>query len=66
RLRLDAALYEPAPWRRPGTAGRPRTKGARMPTLSEVLKRTSTLRSVRKVSPILARAAAFCCLEATD
>ncbi|MBM6580853.1 transposase [Microvirga sp. BT689] len=42
RLRLDAALYEPAPPRRPGTSGRPRTKGARLPNLSEVLKRTST------------------------
>jgi hypothetical protein len=42
RLRLDAALYEPAPRRRPGTKGRPRTKGARLPNLSEVLKRTST------------------------
>lgn len=37
RLRLDAALYEPAPPRRPGTVGRPRTKGARLPNLSEVL-----------------------------
>ncbi len=27
RLRLDAALYEPAPPRPPGTVGRPRTKG---------------------------------------
>src|SRR4051794_3045628 len=26
RLRLDAALYEPAPPRRPGTVGRPRTR----------------------------------------
>jgi hypothetical protein len=42
RLRLDAALYEPAPRHRPGTKGRPRTKGARLPNLSEVLKRTST------------------------
>src|ERR671917_2755634 len=42
RLRLDAALYEPAPARRPGTKGRPRTKGARLPNLSEVLIRTST------------------------
>jgi DDE superfamily endonuclease len=42
RLRLDAALYEPAPPRRPGTKGRPRTKGARLPKLSDVLKRTST------------------------
>jgi DDE superfamily endonuclease len=37
RLRLDAALYLPAPPRRPGTVGRPRTKGARLPTLAEVL-----------------------------
>jgi hypothetical protein len=42
RLRLDAALYEPAPPRRPGTCGRPRTKGARLPTLSDVLARPST------------------------
>ena len=34
RLRLDAALYEPAPPRAPGTIGRPRTKGARLPTLA--------------------------------
>ncbi len=34
RLRLDAALYEPAPPRPPGTIGRPRTKGARLPTLA--------------------------------
>src|ERR671917_1374735 len=37
RLRLDAALYGPAPPRRPGAVGRPRTKGARLPTLAEVL-----------------------------
>ncbi len=37
-----AALYEPAPPRRPGTNGRPRTKGARLPNLSDVLVRTST------------------------
>jgi hypothetical protein len=42
RLRLDAALYEPAPPRPPGTIGRPRTKGARLPTLSEVLAAKST------------------------
>lgn len=35
RLRLDAALYEPAPPRRPGTVGRPRTKGARLPNLAD-------------------------------
>lgn len=37
RLRLDAALYDPAPPRPPGTIGRPRTKGARLPTLAEIL-----------------------------
>src|SRR5438105_2897956 len=34
RLRLDAALYDPAPVRKPGTNGRPRKKGARQPTLA--------------------------------
>lgn len=33
RFRLDAALYEPAPPRPPHTPGRPRLKGARLPTL---------------------------------
>src|SRR5215213_11278038 len=42
RLRLDAALYEPAPMHRPGTVGRPRTKGARLPDLAEVLTDTAT------------------------
>ena len=31
RLRLDAQLYAPAPPRRPGTRGRPRKTGARLP-----------------------------------
>ena len=31
RLRLDAALYEPAPARLPGQMGRPRLKGQRLP-----------------------------------
>ncbi len=34
RLRLDAALYEPAPPRVPGQIGRPRQKGKRLPTLA--------------------------------
>lgn len=34
RLRLDAALYEPAPPREPGRRGRPRVKGERLPTLA--------------------------------
>ena len=37
RLRLDAGLYAPAPPRRPGQNGRPRVKGARLPTLKELL-----------------------------
>ena len=36
RLRLDAALYAPAPPRRPGQIGRPRLKGPRQPTLAAV------------------------------
>jgi hypothetical protein len=34
RWRLDAALYDPAPPRPPGTVGRPRKKGERQPTLA--------------------------------
>jgi hypothetical protein len=37
RLRLEAALYEPAPLRAEGQPGRPRVKGKRLPTLLEVL-----------------------------
>src|SRR5215212_5643096 len=37
RLRLDAALYDPAPPREPGTKGRPRVKGERQPTLAHRL-----------------------------
>jgi hypothetical protein len=36
RLRLDAALYAPAPPRRPRQVGRPRLKGPRLPTLAAV------------------------------
>ncbi len=43
RLRLDAALYEPAaPWR-PGQMGRPRKKGKRLPTLAQVAEEEGTL-----------------------
>ena len=42
RLRLDAALYEPAPARLPGQMGRPRLKGQRLPTLKELLDRPDT------------------------
>jgi hypothetical protein len=48
RLRLEAALYDPPPPRKPKTMGRPRLKGKRRPTLEAVLadKRTqwTTLR----------------------
>jgi hypothetical protein len=37
RLRLDAALYESAPPRPPGTMGRPRLKGKRLSNLEQVL-----------------------------
>jgi hypothetical protein len=36
RLRLDAALYDPAPPRQPHQRGRPRRKGQRLPTLAAV------------------------------
>jgi DDE superfamily endonuclease len=42
RLRLDAALYDPAPARAPGTRGRPRRKGKRRPTLETVLSDATT------------------------
>ena len=42
RLRLDAQLYEPAPPRQPGTPGRARKKGARLPALSAVLADAET------------------------
>ena len=42
RFRLDAALYTPAPQRRPGQNGRPRKKGKRLPTLEQALKDNRT------------------------
>ncbi|NJN05306.1 MAG: transposase [Rhodobacteraceae bacterium] len=42
RLRLDAALYEPAPARACGQPGRPRSKGKRLPTLLQVLHDSTT------------------------
>jgi len=42
RLRLDAALYEPAPFRPPGTNGRPRKKGKRLATLRHLLHDKAT------------------------
>lgn len=42
RLRLDAALYDPAPPRKPQQTGRPRLKGKRLPTLAHVLANSAT------------------------
>jgi DDE superfamily endonuclease len=41
-LRMDARLYEPAPERLPGTNGRPRVKGERLPKLDAVLASEQT------------------------
>ena len=43
QLRLDAALYEPAPPREPGAIGRPRKKGKHLPKLREVLEDEETV-----------------------
>lgn len=43
RLRLDAALYDPAPPREPGKKGAPRKKGDRQPTLAHRLSDPATL-----------------------
>ena len=50
RLRLDAALYEPAPPRAPGQNGRPRLKGKRLPTLEAVLADANTEWTTLKVA----------------
>jgi hypothetical protein len=42
RLRLDAALYDPAPPREPGKKGAPRKKGERQPTLQARLADPNT------------------------
>ena len=41
-LRLDAVLHEAPPPRRPGTRGRPRLKGKRLPTLAQRLDDVAT------------------------
>jgi DDE superfamily endonuclease len=43
RLRRDAALYTPAPPRKPRQNGRPRRTGARLPALAQRLTRQSAL-----------------------
>ncbi len=43
RLRLDTALYEPAPVRAAAQRGRPRRKGKRLPTLAQRLTEPDTV-----------------------
>ncbi|MBV8887502.1 MAG: transposase [Chroococcidiopsidaceae cyanobacterium CP_BM_RX_35] len=43
RLRLDAALYEPATPYHKGQMGRPRLKGKRLPTLNTLLANPQTI-----------------------
>jgi len=43
RLRLDAALYDPAPARQAGKRGRPAVKGKRQPTLAKRLADPTTV-----------------------
>jgi hypothetical protein len=50
RLRLDAALNEPAPPRRPGQIGRPRLKGERLPNLSVVAEEPTTVWKPTKIA----------------
>jgi len=42
RFRMDAALYEPAPPRRPHQQGAPRKKGPRLPTLEDIAQNRKT------------------------
>jgi DDE superfamily endonuclease len=43
RFRMDAALFAPAPERPPGTLGRPRKRGPRLPKLTEVASAPATV-----------------------
>jgi hypothetical protein len=51
RLRLDAALYDPAPERRRGQVGRPRKKGQRQPSLTSRLSDPNVQWTNVEVSP---------------
>jgi hypothetical protein len=50
RLRLDAALYEPAPPRRSHQIGRPRLKGERLPKLFRVAQEPNTVWKPTKIA----------------
>jgi hypothetical protein len=66
RLRADAALHRLAPPRRPGTRGRPRTRGDRLPELTTLAGMVTTpfalLRVTRYSQGGLAAVACFTCL----
>jgi hypothetical protein len=49
RLRLDAALYDPAPTRQPGTKGAPRKKGGRQASLAQRISDPTTVWQVLTV-----------------
>jgi DDE superfamily endonuclease len=51
RLRLDAALYTPAPPRKPRQNGRPRKKGMRLPTLAQLVTDPTTRWKMVTVAP---------------
>ena len=50
RLRLDAALYAPAPTRQPGQNGRPPLKGPRRPALKAILEQDQVAWTVASVA----------------
>jgi hypothetical protein len=50
RMRLDAALYDPAPIREAGKKGRPAVKGKRQPTLAKRLSDPATVWQTSTVS----------------
>jgi hypothetical protein len=63
RLRLDAALYKPAPPRRPAQIGRPRLKGRRLPNLSVVAEDPMNRVDADPGSRLLVRQAEAHCVE---
>ena len=66
RLRADAALHRLAPPRRPGTRGRPRTRGDRLPELTTLAGMVTTPFALHRVARYgqggLAAVACFACL----
>jgi DDE superfamily endonuclease len=66
RLRADACLYRLPPPRRPGTRGRPRTKGERLPDLTRLAGMVTTPFALHQVTRYghggIAAIACFTCL----